>query len=67
MILAFVKESSVGRPRQEINDYIYQQMNEYLKVKNNRIRMVLTYLRKKIKLSKVMMLAWKQVIIFFWF
>lgn len=47
LILAFVKEPSVGRTRQEINDYIYPQMNEDLKAKNNRVRTALTYLRKK--------------------
>lgn len=47
MILAFVKEPSVDRTRQEINDYIYPQMNEDLKAKNNRVRTALTYLKKK--------------------
>ena len=47
LILAFIKESSDGRTRQEINDYIYSQMNENLETKNNRVRTSLTYLRKK--------------------
>ena len=47
MILAFIKESSDGRTRQEINDYIYPQMNEDLATKNSRVRTSLTYLRKK--------------------
>ena len=47
LILAFIKESSDGRTRQEINDYIYPQMNEDLNMKNNRVRTALTYLRKK--------------------
>ena len=47
MILAFIKESSDGRTRQEINDYIYSQMNENLETKNSRVRTSLTYLRKK--------------------
>ena len=47
LILAFIKESSDGRTRQEINDYIYPQMNEDLEIKNSRVRTSLTYLRKK--------------------
>lgn len=47
LILVFIKESSNGRTRQEINDYIYPQMNGDLKTKNNKVRTVLTYLRKK--------------------
>lgn len=47
LILAFIKESSDGRTRQEINDYIYSQMNENLETKNSRVRTSLTYLRKK--------------------
>lgn len=47
LILAFIKESLDGRTRQEINDYIYLQMNEDLETKNNRVRTSLTYLRKK--------------------
>ena len=47
LILAFIKESSDGRTRQEINDYIYPQMNEDLATKNSRVRTSLTYLRKK--------------------
>lgn len=47
LILTFIKESSGGRSRQEINDYIYPQMNDNLEIKNSRIRTSLTYLRKK--------------------
>ena len=47
LILAFIKESSDGRTRQEINDYIYPLMNEELETKNSRVRTSLTYLRKK--------------------
>lgn len=47
LILVFIKESSDGRTRQEINDYIYPQMNEDLETKNSRVRTSLTYLRKK--------------------
>ena len=47
LILKFIKESSNGRTRQEINDYIYPQMNEDLETKNSRVRTSLTYLRKK--------------------
>ncbi len=47
LILAFIKESSAGRTRQEINDYIYPQMNDNFETKNSRVRTSLTYLRKK--------------------
>ena len=47
LVLAFIKESPNGRTRQEINNYIYPQMNEDLRAKNNRVRTTLTYLRKK--------------------
>ena len=47
LILAFIKESSAGRTRQEINDYIYPQMNDNFETKNSRVRTALTYLRKK--------------------
>lgn len=47
LIFDFIKEFSNGRTRQEINDYIYPQMRENLKTKNNRVRTSLTYLRKK--------------------
>ena len=47
LIYTFIKESSNGRTRQEINNYIYPQMNEDLETKNNRVRTSLTYLRKK--------------------
>ena len=47
LILTFIKESSGGRSRQEINDYIYPQMNDNLEIKNSRVRTSLTYLRKK--------------------
>ena len=41
------KEAPGGRTRQEINNYIYSQINDDLKTKNNRVRTSLTYLRKK--------------------
>ena len=47
LILNFIKDSSNGRTRKEINDYIYPKMNEDLKIMNNRVRTSLTYLRKK--------------------
>ena len=47
LILNFIKESSNGRTRQEINYYIYSRMNEDLETKNNKVRTSLTYLRKK--------------------
>lgn len=47
LIFAFIKESSNGKTRQEINDYIYPQMNGNLETKNSRVRTSLTYLRKK--------------------
>ena len=47
LILAFIKENFDGRTRQEINDYIYPQMNEEIEAKNSRVRTSLTYLRKK--------------------
>lgn len=47
LIFAFIEETSDGRTRQEINDYIYPQMNEDLETKNSRVRTSLTYLRKK--------------------
>lgn len=46
-ILAFIKDSSNGRTRQEINNYIYPKMNGDMTFKNNKIRTSLTYLRKK--------------------
>ena len=46
-ILNFIKESSNGRTREEINDFIYQQMNDHLETKNSRVRTALTYLRRK--------------------
>lgn len=47
LILEFIKESSDGRTRREVNDYIYPQMNENFETKNSRVRTSLTYLRKK--------------------
>lgn len=47
MILAFIKDSSNRRTRQEINNYIYSKMDGDMTFKNNKIRTSLTYLRKK--------------------
>ena len=47
LILAFIKDSSNGRTRQEINNYIYPKMDGNMTFKNNKIRTSLTYLRKK--------------------
>ncbi len=47
LIFNFIKESLNGRTRQEINEYIYPQMCEDLKTKNNKVRTTLTYLKSK--------------------
>lgn len=47
LILAFIKDSSNRRTRQEINNYIYSKMDGDMTFKNNKIRTSLTYLRKK--------------------
>ena len=46
MIYKYIEESSYGRTRQDINDYVYPQMNDDVETKNNRVRTSLTYLRK---------------------
>lgn len=46
LILKFIKDSVDGRTRQEINDFIYPKINDNIKIKNNRVRTALTYLRK---------------------
>ena len=47
LILNFIKASSEGKTRQEINNYIYPKMNGDLVTKNNKVRTSLTYLRNK--------------------
>ena len=47
LILEYITSSSHGRTRQEINNYIYPQMNDNIETKNSRVRTSLTYLRTK--------------------
>ncbi len=47
LILAFIRDSSDGRTRQEINDYVYPFLNGKSENMNNRIRTLLTFLKNK--------------------
>jgi len=47
LIFEYVKDSSYGRTRKEINDYVYPLMSDNLENKNSRVRTSLTYLRTK--------------------
>lgn len=46
-IFEFIKSSTNGRTRQEINNYIYSKIDDDFETKNNKVRTILTYLRKK--------------------